>query len=42
METCVHHDDFIYNNHSVTFTQWDERAAIEQLLREEADNQQLI
>jgi hypothetical protein len=36
MGVCVHHDGFVYDNHSLTLDQWGQRAAVEQLLKEEA------
>ena len=36
MGVCVHHDGFVYDNHSLTLEQWGQRAAVEQLLKEEA------
>ena len=36
MGVCAHHDGFVYDNHSLKLEQWGQRAAIEQLLREEA------
>jgi hypothetical protein len=37
MGACIHHDGFVYDNHSSKLTQWGQRAAIEQLLTEEAE-----
>ncbi|CAF1244888.1 unnamed protein product [Rotaria sordida] len=37
MGVCVHHDGFVYDNHSLTLTQWGQQAAIAQLLKEEAE-----
>ncbi|CAF5109455.1 unnamed protein product, partial [Rotaria socialis] len=36
MGVCVHHDGFVYDNHSITLAQWGQHAAIAQLLKEEA------
>ncbi|CAF1527562.1 unnamed protein product [Adineta ricciae] len=36
MGVCAHHDGFVYDNHSLTLEQWGQRAAVEQLLKEEA------
>jgi hypothetical protein len=37
MGVCLHHDGFVYDNHSLTLTQWGQKAAVEQLLKEEAE-----
>ncbi|CAF3886512.1 unnamed protein product [Rotaria sordida] len=37
MGVCVHHDGFIYDNHSLTLIQWGQQATIAQLLKEEAE-----
>ncbi|CAF2124363.1 unnamed protein product [Rotaria magnacalcarata] len=37
MGVCVHHDGFVYDNHSITLAQWGQHAAIAQLLKEEAE-----
>ncbi|CAK9188681.1 unnamed protein product [Sphagnum troendelagicum] len=37
MGVCAHHDGFVYDNHSSNVEHWTQRAAIEQLLKEEAD-----
>ncbi|CAF4654000.1 unnamed protein product [Rotaria sp. Silwood1] len=37
MGVCVHHDGFVYDNLSLTLTQWGQQAAIAQLLKEEAE-----
>jgi hypothetical protein len=37
MGVCVHHDGFVYDNHSLTLAQWGQRAAVEKLLKEEAE-----
>jgi len=37
MGVCMHHDGFVFDNHSLALTQWGQRAAVEQLLKEEAD-----
>ncbi|CAF3410715.1 unnamed protein product [Rotaria sp. Silwood1] len=33
----IHHDGFVYDNHSLSLTQWGQQAAIAQLLKEEAE-----
>ncbi len=37
MGVCVHHDGFVYDNHSIILTQWGTQAAMAQLLKEEAE-----
>lgn len=41
MGVCVHHDGFVYDNYSITLEQWSQRAAIDQLLNDEANAVQL-
>ena len=37
MGVCNHHDGFVYDNHSLRLDSWTQRAAMNQLLKEEAD-----
>ncbi|CAF1378677.1 unnamed protein product, partial [Didymodactylos carnosus] len=37
MDVCIHHDGFVYDNHCPQLTKWTRRAAIEQLLKEDAE-----
>ncbi|CAF1085429.1 unnamed protein product [Adineta steineri] len=36
MGVCMHHDGFVYDNHSLTLDHWGQRDAVERLLKEEA------